>query len=242
MKAHLGRRSAAFLLALALEIMLVLVLFTLGHIAPTRRSDGASLSTFTLSPPAAREKATQAAAPSKESVQTPRSENPPPQPDDSKPAEPVPSLIPMSAQDMALSDISRMPARPAPPAPARSTTGPSDNGASGDTPRMAGTGPNGEPLYAAQWYRRPYDNELSGYLATASGPGWGLIACRTVADYRVEDCVAIDEYPQKSNIARAVLAAAWQFRVRPPRRGGRVLIGEWVGIRIDYGIRSIDIR
>jgi protein TonB len=107
---------------------------------------------------------------------------------------------------------------------------------------MAGTGPNGEPLYAAQWYRRPYDNELSGYLTTASGPGWGLIACRTVADYRVEDCVAIDEYPQKSNIARAVLAAAWQFRVRPPRRGGRVLIGEWVGIRIDYGIRSIDIR
>ena len=54
--------------------------------------------------------------------------------------------------------------------------------------------------------------------------------------------MAIDEYPQKSNIARAVLAAAWQFRVRPPRRGGRVLIGEWVGIRIDYGIRSIDIR
>jgi protein TonB len=99
-----------------------------------------------------------------------------------------------------------------------------------------GTAPNGEPLYAAAWYREPYDSELRGYLSTASGPGWGLIACRTVPDYRVEGCVALDEHPSGSNIARAVLAAAWQFRVRPPRLGGRLQVGEWVRIRIDYDI------
>jgi protein TonB len=99
-----------------------------------------------------------------------------------------------------------------------------------------GTAPNGEPLYAAAWYREPRRDELRGYLSTASGPGWGLIACRTVEDYRVEDCVGLDEYPQGSQINRAVLAAAWAFRVRPPRLGGRPLVGAWVRIRIDYGI------
>ncbi len=101
---------------------------------------------------------------------------------------------------------------------------------------QVGTAPNGEPLYAASWYREPSDDELRGYLSTASGPGWGLIACRTVPDYRVEDCVGIEEYPFGSQINRAVLAAAWQFRVRPPRRSGRLLVGSWVRIRIDYGV------
>src|SRR5690606_6252113 len=106
--------------------------------------------------------------------------------------------------------------------------------ASNDTEQV-GTAPNGEPLYAASWYREPSDDELRGYLSTASGLGWGLIACRTAPDYRVEDCVGLDEYPYGSQINRAVLAAAWQFRVRPPRRGGQLLVGAWVRIRIDYG-------
>ncbi|HTG39678.1 MAG TPA: hypothetical protein VL973_12810, partial [Sphingomonas sp.] len=113
--------------------------------------------------------------------------------------------------------------------------GPPDTGTPGDTERV-GTAPNGQPLYAASWYREPYPEELRGYLSTASGPGWGLIACRTAPDYRVEDCVAVGESPDRSNIARAVLAAAWQFRVRPPRIGGQPKIGEWVRIRIDYSI------
>jgi len=99
-----------------------------------------------------------------------------------------------------------------------------------------GTAPNGEPLYAAAWYREPKDEELRGYLSTATGPGWGLIACRTARDYRVEDCVGLDEYPNGSQINRAVLAAAWQFKVRPPQRGGRPQVGSWVRIRIDYEI------
>ena len=77
---------------------------------------------------------------------------------------------------------------------------------------------------------------MGAYLSTARGPGWGLIACRTAPDYRVEDCVALGEYPEGSQITPSVLAMAWESRVRPPRLGGRVLVGAWVRIRIDYGI------
>jgi len=104
--------------------------------------------------------------------------------------------------------------------------------------RVEGAGPNGEPLYAASWYREPYEDELRGYLSTASGPGWALIACRTVPNFRVEDCIAIDEWPERSNLARAVLAASWQFRVRPPIFRGQPQVGQWVRIRIDYGLRK----
>ena len=114
--------------------------------------------------------------------------------------------------------------------------GPVDTGSPGDSKRV-GTAPGGQAMYAAAWYREPYADELAGYLSTADGPGWALIACRTAPEWRVEDCVALDEYPNGSNISRAVLAASWQFQVRPPRLGGVYKVGEWVRIRIDYTIR-----
>jgi protein TonB len=64
-----------------------------------------------------------------------------------------------------------------------------------------------------------------------------MIACRTVADFKVDDCVAVAE-SGGSQLTRAMLAAAWQFRVRPPRIGGRLQVGEWVRIRFDYGVRQ----
>lgn len=149
------------------------------------------------------------------------------------PTTPPPAIIPMNTPQVAQFDLRNVP-KVAPAA--KPKFGPADTGSPGDSKRV-GTAPNGQPMYAAAWYREPYDSELAGYLSTADGPGWGLIACRTVPEFRVEDCVGLDEYPTGSRIENAVLQAAWQFRVRPPRVGGVSKYGEWVRIRIDYGIR-----
>lgn len=241
-KAQFGRRTAGLLLALLLEALLVLALLRLGNVDLTRKSDGDALKTFALAPDSQEQKAAPETPSQKTMQQRTQPETPPPVPDKPILPQTLPSTIRLSPQDMAAADISKIQPRQEPTQNAKPTFGPADTGATGDTPRMAGTGPNGEPLYAAEWYRKPYDNELSGYLSTADGPGWGLIACKTEPEYRVDQCVIVDEYPAGSRIANAVLQAAWQFRVRPPRRGGRVLLGEWVGIRIDYGIRHTEIR
>ncbi len=232
---RLGRRSAATVLALLLEGLLALVLLTLGSVGSQPEKAQAPLVTFE-----ARPDAEQSPTPPQPKAREPhQAERPPIQPP--RPTPPTPSsppLIPLAREQLAAADIATIPTRPPARAkPSPSQMGPPDTGTPGDTPRVSGSGPNGEPLYAASWYREPYDDELSGYLSTATGPGWGLIACRTAPEYRVEDCVGLDEYPQGSNITRAVLAAAWQFRVRPPRIGGRSMVGEWVRIRIDYGLR-----
>lgn len=238
-RSRFRQRAAAIFLTLLLEGLLALLLLTLApSIVPHEEADVAvfSLSTTPVSEqaPAPSEPRAQDTRPAK---QLPEPEQASPQPVEPKPASSLP-WIPLSREQMALTDIGAISPRPAPPTVARQPmAGPPDTGTPSDTQRVAGQGPHGEPLYAASWYREPYDNELRGYLSTAQGPGWGLIACRTVPDYRVEDCVPVDEYPQGSNITRAVLAAAWQFRVRPPRIGGRLKIGEWVRIRIDYELR-----
>lgn len=235
-RAHLGERATGLILALVIELLLILALLTLSRPVMTRRQDGGALTTFDIaSPRAEQDKAKPAASeprPFRRQTEQPKPEETPPK----VPPPPLPSLIPMSAQTMAAFDIANIHS-PRQAALARAMAGPSAAGIPGDTPLMAGTGPNGEPLYAAQWYREPTDGELSGYLSTADGPGWGLIACKTEPEFRVDQCVMVDEYPSGSRIANAVLQAAWQFRVRPPRKGGKSLVGEWVGIRIDYGIR-----
>lgn len=231
-------------LALLAEGLLLLVVLAFGSSIAQRETRAPSLAVVEMKGASGR---TPAPTPEKEDQPARRKAEraPPtttePRPDEPRTAQPEPAaaqqpLIRLSTADMAAADIAAMPRQAA--APRRSPMGPPDTGtALRDTARVEGAGPNGEPLYAAAWYREPYDDELSGYLATATGPGWGLIACRTAPDYRVEDCVMIDEHPSGSRIARAVLAAAWQFRVRPPRLGGQPRIGEWVRIRIDYDYR-----
>lgn len=235
-------RLPALALALALELLLVLVLLSLGSVKREAVAMRDTLVAFTSAAdvPAEEEDDASAAerpaeaAPAPAPAAQPLPERAPPAPD--SPAPPVEAKPPpLLRNDFSLEAAPRAPAAPRPGQQAKPQTyGPAFSPAPGDTPRIAGSGPNGEPLYAARWYREPYPEELAGYLSTAQGPGWGLIDCRTAPDFRVEACVVVGESPQGSGIARAAQAAAWQFKVRPPQRGGRPMVGEWVRIRISY--------
>ena len=75
------------------------------------------------------------------------------------------SVLPMSKDEMAASDISKL-----------ATAG---GGSAGDSEEV-GRGPNGQILYAAQWAREPTNAELNGYLPRNSPEGFGLVACKTI--------------------------------------------------------------
>lgn len=242
-----GTRAVAIALALLVELLLALLLLTIAPRILTPPEETVPMATFGVSPePEPAPEPPSAARPAETAAPTatpPRPADAEPQPadpavNDPAPAPPVLLDIPLGR----LPDIAGLPRRPAagPAAPARRVAGPPAPGPDpGDSRRVEGRGPNGEPLYAAAWYRKPYDSELRGYLSTARAPSWALIACRTVADFRIDSCALLDEYPEGANIGRAVLAAAWQFRVRPPRLRGQYQVGEWVRIRIDYGLDTV---
>ena len=234
-----GRRTVGISLALLIEGLLLLALLSLGVVEqPGEKSERITAVSLEASEAAEETPEARSPEPERRAEEQPvpqppaRAEPLPPQPSEPQPPQPMPTPL----EQPPAAAIPRSAIRPAPPA--RPVYGPPDTGGSPalrDSERV-GTAPNGEPLYAAAWYREPTDDQLRAYLSTARGPGWGLIACRTAPDYRVEDCVGLGEYPEGSQITRAVLAAAWEFRVRPPRLGGRPLVGTWVRIRIDYSI------
>jgi protein TonB len=233
LRANLGDKLTGAVVALVLEALLLLVLLSIGEMRQPHKDVPMVSVAFD-----AREYSDSPHQPEpKPATKSARATPPPPQAQalpqvaQVAPVQPPAAIIPVSPQQMKSFDISNLPKRP--DAPAGPTIGPAYTPAFGDSKRV-GTAPNGSPMYAAAWYREPTDQELAGYLSTAHGPGWGLITCKTVADFRVEDCVGLDEYPEGSQILRAVLAAAWQFRVRPPRVGGVSQVGDWVRIRIDY--------
>jgi protein TonB len=236
-----GRRALAIGLAILIPALLLLMLLAYGgEKPPEHEQEYVSVVSISAAGPAEA-----APEPSSAERQQPKQEPEPPQPTVEQPqtTEPLPPPpLELKTAPPIAKPAERPPSPPLPRIPARPSGGPvygppntGGSPASRDTERV-GTAPNGEPLYAAAWYREPRNDELRGYLSTASGPGWGLIACRTASDFRVEDCVGLDEYPNGSQITRAVLGAAWQFRVRPPRVGGQSMVGSWVRIRIDYGI------
>jgi protein TonB len=241
-----GRRALGLGLTLLIEALLLLVLLTLGWREEPRvevvRTTVVSIRAEEVSKetpePRRPEPEQQAAARLDPQPPQPREPRPPQPAEPSPPAPatpPAPVSRPIVPMDWQLRPTNPFRTVERPAAPARPVYGPPDvrSAAMRDTPRV-GTAPNGQPLYAAEWYREPGERMMRDYLSTARGPGYGLIACRTVADYRVEDCVGLEDYPAGSNIMRSALAAAWEFRVRPPRRGGQVLVGSWVMIRISY--------
>lgn len=226
-------------LTLLIQLLLLFVLVSLGTVRLPGVDERTNVVSLRVQEVA--EDTPETRAPEPEQQQEERRDTQRPEPEEvqpPQPAEPVTTPVPPPVvPPLPQLAPSAAPPRASPPAQPRPVYGPPDTrpAAARDTERV-GTAPNGEPLYAAAWYSEPSGEMLRGYLSTAHGPGWGLIACRTAPNYRVEDCVALDEYPNGSQINRAVLAAAWEFRVRPPRRGGQLLVGAWVRIRIDYGI------
>jgi len=240
------RKLTSLAIALALEALLVLLLLTLSaQFAGEEdgKEEAATITAITIAaPPEPEAQPEQAsdAAPTQEPQAVPDQlvpMRPSPLNLNPQPAPPPPPPAPPQQQQPPQPQ-----ARPSPKIGARIRPGPSIGPADTGNPRTAGdservgTASNGEPLYAARWYREPTDQELAGYLSTANGPGSALIECRTVPDYYVEDCKLLGESPQGSQIGRAVLAATWQFRVRPARIGGREQVGSWVRIRIDYTV------
>lgn len=241
----LRRRGAAFMLALAIHALLLFLLLTLApQFVPFSERQSQPITVDLL--PDARITTTRAGKVEKAKensggaaakpiapvapVVVPVVEKPPP-----LPVPPVPTLefVRMTRQDLASLDRA-LASRSAGEGDGKAGDRAGEESGSGEG---AGEGPGGERLYTAQWYRRPTQAELSPYLpAGMKAAGWGMIACQMVENYRVENCREIGQAPLGSGLARAVRQAAWQFRVLPPRLGGRVIKGAWVRIRIEYTV------
>jgi protein TonB len=224
----LRRRLSGLALALGVNLALIFVLLGLGVIptAPQKRSGAIVVDLVPEAAPSS--SASKAAVSHKQTPPTEKETKPVPKPPPIVlPAKPTIArdkpldMIEMSKSDYAATDIGNLP---------KDSAG---AGGAGDSAEV-GRGPNGEVLYAAEWARHPTRAELGGYLPANAPDGWGLIACKTLPDNRVDDCIELGQSPRGSHLASAVRQAAWQFRVRPPRKNGRPMIGEWVQIRIDY--------
>ncbi|MFL0672566.1 MAG: hypothetical protein ACJLS3_14410 [Erythrobacter sp.] len=242
------RRLLGLALAIFIEALIIALLFLIGSRfagSGKKAADDTRLEAVTFALPEAAEEPPPEQPPETSAQTTPETPPVPQQPVEQ--AAPVPERprAQITSNPVPVPEPSAAPPVPAPtapPAPPRPAApprnyGPADTGPQGEPDsQRVGTAPNGEPLYAAKWYREPTRQELAGYLSTATAPSAALIACRTVPDWRVEDCQLVAENPAGSNIGRAVLAAAWQFKVRPARVGGRSQVGSWVRIRIDYSV------
>lgn len=227
-------RTTAALLALAAAFGLFLLLLTLG-VVPDRLLENNVLATFDVRPKADTDtrsapKAAPPATPTPRREVTPPVTVPPP-----PPTVFPPEMIILSRRDFAAADIATI-ARA--PNSGGGTDGAAETADSG-TGNAVGTGPDGQPMYNAQWYREPTRAEMATYMPKrrVSGDAWGLIVCKTIERNRVDDCHQLGESPG-SGISGAMRQAAWQFQIRPPRKGGKPMIGAWVKIRFDVTERE----
>ena len=225
----LRTRLAALLLSLALVALILATLIAMGMLDALPGGPGEHLTAVTMSSrnqerqKQRRDKASASAAPQASRAVLPVPPHLPKPPVISK-APPV-RMVEMSKADMAAADISKLGNH------AGAATG-SGNSASTYGP---GEGPGGAKLYRAEWFREPSNAEIGGYLPHGAPPGsWGMIACKTIEHYHVENCMQLGESPPGSGLSRALRLAAWQFLVRPPRIDGKPVIGAWVSIRFDF--------
>jgi protein TonB len=218
------RRVTALALTIAAHVLLILLLLTLAPPLVPRKIPDNPLLTFDV--PAAARKPT----PRSRTVAKQRSVSPPP-PQAPVIAQQVPTpVMPYLIPGLERFDLRQLP-RAAEPSQSADADGQGQNSGSSYGP---GEGPGGARLYNAEWYREPTQAELSAYLPARLQPGWGMIACQTIARYRVDNCRVLGSEPPGSGLGGAVRQAAWQFLVRPPRIDGKPLIGAWVKIRIEF--------
>jgi hypothetical protein len=236
--AHPLRQRAT---ALAITILVhLLLLYLLLRLAPREfapMGKVGSLMTFSVMPGPTAEPARQKAA-AKQAPAQPKATTPPPLPAAPQPPivkMPTPLKMPDNFIELSRSDVAQVDTAMTTPhaGPAGGAAAAAGGGSGeGDTPSTMG--PNGQLLYAAEWYRRPMEAELSTYMPRRQLPegAWGEIACRTVARFHVEDCEELGDSFPGIGIARGMRQAAFQFLVRPPRVGGKSMVGTWVRIRI----------
>lgn len=231
------RRTVSFVLALVVEALLILVLVLFGpHFIPTTKKPERRPSSFSLTPsteeamtsPDHHSAKTTAAASSKAAAKIPRPPTPPvvTPSQTSTPFTGLPGVLPI---ELGAKDISKL----------KSTATPDkdEKQDEADSKLAYGPGlaPGGQSYYMGDWYRLPTVAEMAPYLPKRRPvKGWGLILCKTAPRYHIDDCRMVAEYPRGSGLGRAALEMSWQFLIRPPRLGGKTLVGTWVGVRVDY--------
>lgn len=224
----LRRRASGLGLAIALNLLVILILLGLGTQVPISPVTKGGIKIFNVSNDNADDTRPKSSASKPPPSRPPKTHPPMVKPTISTPVPPPSDRSP--EHDKPWIELTRPELSSIDQALAEN----SDGGHRGQDSEVVGTGPNGETLYAAEWAREPTDQELGYYLPPDRPDGAGLIMCKTIPDNRVDDCIAIESIPASSRLASAVLKAAWQFKIRPPRKNGQPMIGTWVRIRIDY--------
>jgi len=219
----LGRRAAGIVAAIIIHILGFLLLLSLApetvkRLAPELKRF--PLLSFSENP--APKQAASASAKRPKPVKTPPPETPVPTPTPLK-------MMVVSSDVFKASDISKIRPQQTDGAPGAGDPGAGDGAGKGE-------GPGGEKLYPADWYVEPTRAEMAFYLKENRQAGWGMIACRTVPNFRVEDCQELGESPRGSGLARSLRQAAWQFKIRPPSIGGKPQMGVWVRILFDFQV------
>ena len=228
------RRATGIALAIAAHLIVLLIMLRLSPdlLPPVLKND--ALSTFTVLPepkpvkdpsPRAVEKV------KKPSGGAPKPANRPDTPVTTAPKPPPPPApILIGGKEMFdAADISKLAS-----GKSEGTSG-AGSGKDSGSAYGPGEGPGGERLYNAEWYREPTHAEMAFYQPP--GPpvsGTAMIACQTIERYHVDNCRSLGESPVGSGLSRQMRQAAWQFLVRPPRIGGKPMIGAWVRIRYDF--------